>query len=192
MSSKTDLLFFGSSHFNSRHNFGGKLLQTNSNPNIGQIKIISYPGKYLGKAEIESIIDHILCYKGSKLMIILMLSCNFLRKYPEKIKEIFENHCELIEKLKPFSFVKILLCGSIPSPRTVSFTEKPFQELDSKFQILAGTLGTKALFFDTAKLFTNINGTLRLELFKDGLHLNREGADILNTHLHDFITDYLN
>ena len=69
MSPKTDLLFIGSSHFNSQHNFGGKLLKTNSHTNIGQVKIISLPGRYLGTAEIESIIDHISCYKGSKLLL---------------------------------------------------------------------------------------------------------------------------
>ena len=191
MNPNSDLLFIGSSHFNKFHFFGGKLLKTNSHTKIGQVKIISLPGRYLGTAEIELIIDHISCYKGSKLLIILMLSCNFLRKYPENIKEIFENHCELIEKLKAFDCVKILLCGSLPCPRTISFTKRPFRELDSKFQSLAGTLETKALFFDTARLFTNINGTLKVELFEDGLHLNKNGADILITKLHEFIIAHL-
>jgi hypothetical protein len=86
MSPKTDLLFIGSSHFNNYHNFEGKLLETNSHPKIGQTKVISWPGKYLGNKEISAIIDHVSCYNGDKLLVVLMISCNFLRKYPENIK----------------------------------------------------------------------------------------------------------
>lgn len=191
MTSKTDILFVGSSHFGSHHGFKGPLVRSNSHPKIGQARVISLSGGFLDKIKIRLVKEQALfLHNNTPLLIVLMMSCNFLRKFPNQVEEIYQTHCDLLSDLWAFNNIKVILCGCIPSPRTHYYTQEPFNTLDRMFESLAAAQSPKIRFFNTAELFTRgVSHKLRHDLYKDNLHLNKLGSSILVGRLHEFIVN---
>lgn len=179
---KTDYLLLGSSHFSERHHFKKQFLEERKDDRIGDITISSVSGGHLTQRSIDFALDFVYQRRHRPLIIIVMLACNAVRQNIPN-NRIMQRHARLLECLKNYSHVRVVLCGLIPCPRTDPWTKKTFKDLNLNMKSLASG---GASFFNTARFFVH-EGQIKTYLFKDGLHLNKEGSHLLVSRLHVFL-----
>ena len=189
-----NIFYAGSSHFSQYRNFVGETMRSNYHPRVNKVLTMFGSGAYLEDIFTKKIMDTITEFPTNQtLVIVVMLSCNWVRARPTDVDFIYQAHCTLLDLLGPLNHTRLLIAGLLPCPRTHWYTRAPFQDLDARFSALASIQGPKVKFFNTAQFFTKQGsrdkGQIKNYLFGDRLHLNEAGGDVLTRELHLFILE---
>ena len=190
---ETDVLLLGSSHFARRHHFHENFMeQARTSEHVGVVEISSTSGGHLTSLHLNRVSRFVKDRPPyHPIVIMVMLACNAIRKKPNDLIPLIKIHMDLITLLRPHKNVLLVLCGVLPCPRTHKWTAVPFNAMDTVFQGLAAAYAPNVTFLSVSRHFMTINSDVKKHLFKDGLHLNHVGADILVTEmvkcLHQFV-----
>ena len=189
---ETKIYMAGSSHFAERHHFMTPFINyQHQSPRIKDIQVHSISGGYLDQSWIKDMKRFVRSQKrDQQILFVVMLACNAVRRDPTDIKPILRAHDQMIIAFRHRWNVRIILCGTIPSPRSDPRTRIPFTRLNESFQDLASESPRSVRYFPTAPLFMK-DGQIDSSLFSDRLHLTVRGAHKLIVALHEFIYECL-